>query len=256
VRPSGQGRRTDEAHPLSPSPRRIGVYRRSRTDPARSSVATPSARPASMSSCSSYRHRHDSTIPRACAIPAIGFSRRCASSTALRRNSSGLAAGIQDPPRAMIASEQECGKPGQAPPLTRIGLQRSNGFNCRNSRVPPSLVHGSDARVRPPREPRLPRWVAWSTSSGVTAVTPLWGRTARWPWEEWALSAMTACVRVCGRPGPSDGGGTWSAAAGAEHGGVPAVTRFDEDGQPPAEAVEVASARPAPVPRCAPVTVR
>jgi len=60
------------------------------------------------------------------------------------------------------------------------------------------------------------------------------------------VSAMTASVRVRGRPRP--GCGTWTAAGSGPNTQGTTVTRFDEDGRRSAEAVEVTPARAAPVP--------
>ena len=51
------------------------------------------------------------------------------------------------------------------------------------------------------------------------------------------MSAMTASVRVRGRPRP--GCGTWTAAGSGPNTQGTTVTRFDEDGRRSAEAVEV-----------------
>ncbi len=59
-------------------------------------------------------------MPGAWAISAIDFSRRRANSTARRRNSGGLAAGIQDSsPEAILASDQVSGN--------RVGLRTCSG---------------------------------------------------------------------------------------------------------------------------------
>jgi integrase len=84
---------------------------------ARSSLVVPSTRPASTSSSFSHRRKHDSAIPRSWAISAIGFSRRRASSTALRRNSGGLAAGIQDSSPRRFSPQIRC-------PGNRVRLPR------------------------------------------------------------------------------------------------------------------------------------
>jgi len=66
----------------------------------------------------------------------------------------------------------------------------------------PLYVFASDAGGLPPREPLRARCPAWSEGSAITALIPRVRNSARFPREEYALSASTRSGRVRGRPGP------------------------------------------------------
>jgi len=122
------------------------LARRSSTSSLRSLLVSPSRRPASTSSTAIHRLRHDSLIPRSAAMFATGWSPDRAKSTARRRNSGGLAAGIERTPL-------------QDDHRLRIGV-RESGSGSFAPRAPPgsspaaptssSFKNASDTEASPP----------------------------------------------------------------------------------------------------------